>query len=541
MLNGVGQAASNHDIQATWHYHNGTKHPSGRLLNPQHHFDPGHRPLLFKIYKNLPLISLPLDTTGSLPALEAISGDAQADAGAPALDLSTLARLLYFSAGITKYLEYPPPLGRIPFRAAACTGALYHIELYLICEDLPDRSTGSAVSRAAAGGHGLDAGVYHFDAQALGLRRLRQGDYRQILVEASADESSVARSPLTLVLTDVVWRNAVKYQAREYRHAFWDSGTLLSNTLAMATAHRLPARVVLGFVDTEVSRLLALDAERELVLALVPIGTAPDVTAPPAPPVTPLNLEIEPYSRRELDFPAIGAMHAASSLPDANSVAAWRNAPPHLARHAPTGALTALQPMADGDLPADPIEQVIVRRGSTRQFAREAISFRQLSTALDRSLRGLKADFSVSSQAPLNDAYLIVNAVEGLAPGAYLYHRDRRALELLKAGNFRATAGELALGQELAADASVDIFFLADLSPILASLGNRGYRAAQLDASLAGGRLYLAAYALELGASGLTFFDDAVTDFFSPHARGKSVMFLVALGKKRKRVKAQTH
>jgi len=34
-----------------------------------------------------------------------------------------------------------------------------------------------------------------------------------------------------------------------------------------------------------------------------------------------------------------------------------------------------------------------------------------------------------------------------------------------------------------------------------------------------------------LWASGLTFFDDDVTEFFSPHAAGRSVMFLVALGK----------
>ena len=42
--------------------------------------------------------------------------------------------------------------------------------------------------------------------------------------------------------------------------------------------------------------------------------------------------------------------------------------------------------------------------------------------------------------------------------------------------------------------------------------------------------MYLAAYALGLGATGLTFFDDEVTRFFSPHAQGKSVMFLIALG-----------
>ena len=41
--------------------------------------------------------------------------------------------------------------------------------------------------------------------------------------------------------------------------------------------------------------------------------------------------------------------------------------------------------------------------------------------------------------------------------------------------------------------------------------------------------MYLAAYAQRFGATGLTFFDDEVIEFFSPHAAGKSVMFLVAL------------
>src|SRR5204862_168627 len=52
---------------------------------------------------------------------------------------------------------------------------------------------------------------------------------------------------------------------------------------------------------------------------------------------------------------------------------------------------------------------------------------------------------------------------------------------------------------------------------------------------VAGGRPYLAACALRLGATGLTFFDDDVTAFFSPHAAGKSVLFLVAVGPGRRR------
>ena len=101
-----------------------------------------------------------------------------------------------------------------------------------------------------------------------------------------------------------------------------------------------------------------------------------------------------------------------------------------------------------------------------------------------------------------------------------------------KEGEFRAEAGFLGLGQALAADASVNLFFMCDLAPVLERFGNRGYRAAQLDASITAGRIYLASYAQRFGATGLTFYDDQVTDFFSPHARGKSVMFMVSLGKR---------
>jgi SagB-type dehydrogenase family enzyme len=196
-----------------------------------------------------------------------------------------------------------------------------------------------------------------------------------------------------------------------------------------------------------------------------------------------------------------------------------------------SGEATPLDPLADSALPPDSIEQVIQRRGSTRRFAREAISFAQFSAMLDRATRGVSADFNTGSGAPLNDLYLIVHSVEGIKPGAYYYARERKSLDLLKAGDFRNQAGFLGLEQELPADASVDVFFLADLHKIVAAYGNRGYRATQLEAGIVGGKLYLAAYAQRLGASGLTFYDDDVVNFFSPHAKGKSAIFLVALGK----------
>jgi hypothetical protein len=75
------------------------------------------------------------------------------------------------------------------------------------------------------------------------------------------------------------------------------------------------------------------------------------------------------------------------------------------------------------------------------------------------------------------------------------------------------------------------VFFLADLTALLDTYGNRGYRVANLEAGLIGGRLYLAAYAQRFGATGLTFYDREVVSFFSPHAAGKDALFVTALGR----------
>ena len=160
---------------------------------------------------------------------------------------------------------------------------------------------------------------------------------------------------------------------------------------------------------------------------------------------------------------------------------------------------------------------------------------------LVQATQGIPADFldSAGNRLPagrLNDLYVIANSVEGLPSGAYYLRQDRPALELLKQGEFRDQAGYLGLEQELPADAAAAIFFLADLEVIFKRFGNRGYRAAQLEAGIIGGKLYLAAYAQKIGATGLTFFDDDVTSFFSPHAAGKSAIFLVAVGVPARRI-----
>jgi SagB-type dehydrogenase family enzyme len=395
------------------------------------------------------------------------------------------------------------------FRAASCTGALYAFELYLVCSDLPD----------------LKAGVYHFGPGDFALRLLRAGDYRGNLAQATAGEPSVTHAPAVIICAGTYWRNAWKYRTRTYRHFGWDNGTILANLLAMAAALRLPANVVLGFVDSEVNDLLDLDTDREVAFSMVSLGWV-NQEPPATKGVARLEFPTVPLSQSEIDYPEIREMHKASSLRTREEVAEWRTRAK--ARH--------YKAISNADVVAgfsprslDPIEQVILRRGSTRKFAREPITRDQLSTILQASTQPIWPGFPL-----LNDLYLIVNAVDGVAAGAYYFQTDTAELELLKEGNFRDQARYLGLQQDLPGDAAADVFFLADLNPILGTLGNRGYRATQLEAGIIGGRLYLAAYALRLGATGLTFFDDDVTKFFSPHAGGKSAIFLIALGKSHK-------
>jgi len=510
---------NNRDTQAAWKYHDGTKHSYWSIRNHPHFLDWANRPQPFKIYPKIEPLPLPRDVpqTG-VAALSAIAEPVPSMRADSVPDLQDLARILYFSAGITKQRKYPG--GEIYFRAAACTGALYEIELYVVAGDLP----------------GLEAGVYHFHPADVSLRLLRKGDFRGNPAQATAMEPAVTHAPATIICTGTYWRNAWKYQARTYRHFGWDNGTLLANLLAVSAASGLPAEIVLGFVDAEVNRLLDLDTRREVSLCLVPIGRRSESSLP-APRAAPaLSLETIPLSQREVEYPAMLEMHDASSLQSEEEVAEWRGKQPVHSSSAAAGEAIRLQRPPEEEQPKDTIEQVILRRGSTRTFDRTAsIALAQLSTIFDCATRGLPADFLEPPGAQLNDLYLIVHSVQGLKPGAYFFRREQNTLELLKEGGFRAEAHRLGLEQELPADACVDVFFLADLNHILERYGNRGYRAVQLEAGAIGGRMYLAAYAQRLGATGLTFFDDDVINFFSPHARGKSAIFLLAIGKPLKR------
>jgi SagB-type dehydrogenase family enzyme len=494
--------SGNRHPEAARRYHDATAHSPQSVRAGSRGLDWDTKPEPFKIYPGLPVVALPRDFP--VPALDALAAISTEPAGAAPLDLERLAALLFFSAGVTKRTSYPGG-GAMYFRAAPSTGALYQTEVYVVAADVP----------------GLEPGVYHFSPGDFALRRLREGDFRGALAIAAADDDLASR-PATLILSAIYWRNTWKYQARGYRHLFWDSGTMLSNLLAAGTALDLPVRAVTGFVDLEVNGLLALDAEKEGALLLAPVG-GQGRPAPVSPVIAAITPEVIPLGSSEVDYPLLRDAYENSSLDGESEVQAWRET--SWQRRSLAGALVALptpRPSAGRAL-----AETIMARGSTRQFSGEVIGSGELSTALWHATRGWLAD------APWGvvDLYLTVHAVDGIEPGAYAYRPESHALELIKGGDFRERSAFLCLEQSLGGMSSATVFFLAGLDALLEAYGNRGYRLANIEAGVVGGRLYLAAYAQRFGATGLTFYDRDVVDFFSPHAEGKDAIFVTALGR----------
>ena len=552
----------NNEIRYAIDYHEATKHSEASLMTSRHYLDFNNKPIPFKIYLELPSISLPISfPTPEVNALSCISGminqrshhdtnglttttktsrNSNNSSNSPELDAENLAEILFFSAGITREMKYP--YGNYYMRAASATGALYPIELYVVCDDISSN---------------LMAGVYHFSPADFSLTQIRKGTYKRYLA-AAANNQDIANSAITVVFTSFAWRNAWKYQARSYRHWFWDSGVIAANLLATTYAMRLPTRIITGFLDDNVNKLLCLDDQREAAIAMAAIGagSSKDTIAPSQQEnevdrISFLRIpKIRALSKRgEINYPEIWELNQASKLTSKQEIEGWisnahrhhqlLSAASHRSQDRGTGSdninITPNE-LEEGIKNSRSLKETILWRGSSRRFARSNISLTTLKTILYNSSRGVPMDIFRDGNSLLG-IYFIANGVDDLTPGAYFYNRNgsvtssNTSIEKIKEiASSRNISGYLCLGQSLFRDASVVFFLMTDLQAVLRSLGNRGYRASQFEAGIIAGKIYLAAYALGIGASGSTFFDDAVTEAFSPHASNKSTMIAVGVG-----------
>lgn len=487
-------------------YHDATKHSEISLRISGHYLDWDNKPSPFKVYTNLPSVRLPHDFPHpQKESLGAIRGEDSLKTREE-VNLQVLTEILYFSGGLTRRMRIRDEI--FYMRAASATGALYPIELYVISNGI----------------QGLPCGVYHFDPLTFTLSQIRDRDFSSKIAASTAE--ATASSPATIVFTSMARRNAWKYEARSYRHWFWDAGVIAANLLATCSAEGLDSRPLMGFVDKEVDQILGLEKDQEATVALAAIGQGPSKREDDLPAMTQLDIAMEPSPSSQQDYPIIWETNRSSELVNSTEIDLWRNGLTSSTDRTSNGPKF---PLSSSIQKTPSLAEVILRRGSTRRFAQKPISFEALSTIIETSTTPVPLDF-----LPLNDSlidfYLIANDVQGLPSGAYYFDPGTKSLEQLKEGKLRYVSGYLCLDQMLFSDASVVFFLMTDLRRVLNGLGNRGYRAAQFEAGIRAGKIYLSAYAQSIGASGSTFFDDAVTEFFSPHAGDMSTMIAVGVG-----------
>jgi SagB-type dehydrogenase family enzyme len=455
--------------------------------------EPSNRPAPFKRYVGRNPMLLPREFARSgARGLDVLSGTTIGFVDVP-WEAAMLARLLFLSNGVSR--TSASALGDTSyFRTAMSAGNLHPVEIYVVCGSL----------------EGVPAGVYHFAPLEFGLIELRRGDYRGALARA-ADDPRIAEELMTLVLTGIPWRTAWKYGERGFRHLFWDAGAIVANLLALTSAS-----VKIGFVDEQVAHLVGIDGVSEYPLALVVVHGPHAVRneerhadVAEVADVASLEPVIEPISRAPLEFPLMTAAQHDGDLADAAAVERWRTVATSFGT--PTAVAVDLPALASDE----PIDAVILRRGSTRLMRRETVRRELLTWGLRAATRAVPGDFAGES-ATMLEHFVSVHDVEGVASGAYRLRG--RSLQQGRAGQQRDLAAHLCLDQPLGGDSAYTVFHSANLAEVLSALGSRGYRAAQLEAGIASGRLALAAFALGYGATGLTFYDDEVSRAFGTNA-----------------------
>ena len=467
------------------------------------------KPPLYKSYKQLPSIELSVDLElPILSAVDAISGlnhSFESNIG-----IQTISKLLYYCAGVIKTANHPTA-GEVHYRAAASAGALYPVETYLLCQDLD----------------GIPAGVYHFAPHEFSLRLIRSGDHRKLLANATVANQHVSQSPATLIFTTLFWRSTWKYRSRGYRYCYWDTGTVISNLLSTATACQVSTQLVTGFVDSEINNILSIDGVNESASCLVPLsGTTPCLPINAPPELQQVESDNEYAHLPSVTYPDMDALHLQSSLTTPQEVLEWRT---KASRNQPASKSNPDLKNTTSNT-SKSVAETIINRGSTRRFSHDAIPLEEFLTVINNGIHSLPTDFSGSECDQIVDLYVIVNSVNNLTSGSYFYSIEKKQLELLKAGNFRDEAGHLGFEQALPADASAVFFFMGNLEHIINRCGTRGYRIAQMESGIFGGNLYLGMHSLGFGSTGLTFYDDDVTKFFSPHAQNKIPLFVVPVG-----------
>ncbi|MGP0073812.1 MAG: SagB/ThcOx family dehydrogenase [Bryobacteraceae bacterium] len=457
----------------------------------------------FRHYEGVPVLDLPADPpspeTPALEVLQGFSGATTVNDG-PAF----LSQLLFYSASISASKLVPSTGDRYALRVNPSSGNLHPTEFHFVTRGLkawPD-------------------GLYHYRPSSHMAEQRALGDLEMKLAGSSA--------PITFVLTSIAWREAWKYRDRAYRYCLHDIGHAWQALALAARAIGCDAFAVGQFPDDEVAQLCRLyeDEWPMLIIELrgksIPLNEPGPVREPDQREIVWYGGEPNQLSKEKIVYKQIDEIHEATKLRrDAASYSS-------VVEPGPIGVGEAKLPPPASFI--RPFGEVVRKRRSALDFLGgvRSMSLTQFWALLAAANRPLIADFATARFIQL---YLYVHRVSGLQPGVYRLSPEGAGLEHLKIGDQRVVAAGLSLGQDLAGNACVAFSMIGDLDRATRSYGERGYRYVHFEAGAIGHRLYLAAEALGLGATGIgAFYDEEVHRYLNLTPEQGRVVYHFAVG-----------
>jgi SagB-type dehydrogenase family enzyme len=148
-------------------------------------------------------------------------------------------------------------LGPLMTKTSPSGGSLHPIECYVLAWNV----------------RGLQPGLYHYDARADDLRRLKRGDFRKAAVRAASGQRWVGRAAFLCVMTAVFARTLWKYRLENaYRILWLDAGHLAQTFCLLATARGLGPFTTGAIQDTFIEKLIGVDGVSEFPVYLCGAG-----------------------------------------------------------------------------------------------------------------------------------------------------------------------------------------------------------------------------------------------------------------------------
>jgi SagB-type dehydrogenase family enzyme len=481
----------------TWlEYHELTKHSAESLRRTQHYLDWANMPNPFRHYEGVPVLDLPADPPApQISALEVLQGkigNTRARDGA-----EFLSQLMFYSASISASKRVPSTGVIYSLRVNPSSGNLHPTEFHFCTRGLV----------------GWPDGLYHYRPSSHMTEHRAIGDFGAKLINNS--------TPLVFVLTTIAWREAWKYRDRAYRYCLHDIGHAWQALTLAARAIGCESFSLGHFSDDRVAESCLLSADEWPMLIVGLHG--PSIPVRMLDPVETILFGGQPnrLSEEQVPYPLIERIHAATKLRTGAAI-------PSLGQPKESGhGEISLPPPVSTDRN---FGDIVRTRRSALDFRGEekCISLSQLATLLSSTKEPLFADFATARFVHL---YLYVHRVAGLAPGVYRFWPEHAELEKIKEGHQRLVAAALSLGQELAGNACVAFSMIGDFENAASRYGDRGYRYVHFEAGAIGQRMYLAAEALGLGATGIgAFFDEEVNRYLSLAPEIGQVVYHFAIG-----------